>query len=74
MPACFASSARASAESGVSGAGLITIVQPAASAGAHLRVIMAFGKFHGVIQPTTPIGCRMVQPRDPGKGVEIVSP
>ncbi len=38
-------------------AGLITKVQPAASAGATLRVIMALGKFHGVIAPTTPIGC-----------------
>ena len=34
--------------------GLITNVQPAASAGAALRVIMALGKFHGVIAATTP--------------------
>ena len=56
MPARSASSASASAENGVCVAGLITTVQPAASAGAHLRVIMAFGKFHGVIAATTPIG------------------
>jgi hypothetical protein len=33
--------------------------QPAASAGAALRVIMALGKFHGVIEAATPTGCLM---------------
>ena len=56
MPARRASSASARAESGVSGAGLITMVHPAARAGAHLRVIIALGKFHGVMQATTPTG------------------
>ena len=56
-PARDASSASASAESGVSSAGLITIVQPAAIAGAILRVIMAIGKFQGVIATQTPMGC-----------------
>jgi hypothetical protein len=41
-------SARASAEKGVSAAGLITVVQPAARAAPILRVIIAQGKFHGV--------------------------
>jgi len=41
-------SARARAEKGVSGGGLITVVHPAARAAASLRVIMADGKFHGV--------------------------
>ena len=36
--------------SGVNAAGLITTVQPAASAGAILRVAIASGKFHGVIR------------------------
>ena len=36
--------------SGVSAAGLITTVQPAASAGPTFRVAMASGKFHGVIR------------------------
>jgi hypothetical protein len=36
-------------ENGASGGGLITAVQPAASAAPSLRVIMAEGKFHGVI-------------------------
>src|SRR5271166_4580187 len=38
----------------VSGAGLTTAVQPTARAGATLRVIIAAGKFHGVIAATTP--------------------
>ena len=33
------------------------MAQPAAKAGPALRVIMAFGKFHGVIAATTPMGC-----------------
>src|ERR1700734_554082 len=44
MPALAASSANASAEYGVSVAGLHTSVQPAASAGPTLRVIIAAGK------------------------------
>ena len=59
MPARSASSARARAESGVSRGGLDTIVQPAASAGPALRVIMALGKFHGVMAATTPTGWRI---------------
>ena len=41
---------------GVALAGLSTTVQPAARAGPALRVIMAAGKFHGVMAATTPIG------------------
>src|SRR6202012_4660363 len=55
-PARCASSASASADSGVASAGLTIIAQPAASAGATLRVIIAAGKFHGVIAAQTPIG------------------
>ena len=62
-PARSASSASASAENGVCDAGLTTTVQPAASAGPALRVIIAIGKFHGVMQPTTPIGCLMTTMR-----------
>ena len=57
MPARSASSASASAENGVCVAGFSTTVQPAASAGPALRVIIAAGKFHGVIAPHTPTGC-----------------
>ena len=55
-----ASFATASAQSGVSSAGLTTAVHPAASAGAILRVIIAIGKFHGVMAAMTPIGCLIV--------------
>ncbi len=56
-PARSASSHRANAENGVCVAGFSTMVQPEASAGPALRVIIAAGKFHGVIAPQTPIGC-----------------
>ncbi len=56
-PARSPSTASASADSGVCGAGFKTMVQPAASAGATLRVIMPLGKFHGVMAAQTPSGC-----------------
>src|SRR5262245_5714562 len=68
MPARSASSHKASADSGVSLAGLHTKLQPAASAGPALRVIMALGKFQGVMAATTPMGWRMVTMRDVGQG------
>ena len=55
--------ASASIDSGVSLAGLTTIVQPAAMAGPILRVPMAIGKFQGVIIRLGPIGWRMVSTR-----------
>ena len=55
--------ASASIDSGVSLAGLTTIVQPAAIAGPILRVPMAIGKFHGVIIRLGPIGWRIVSTR-----------
>src|SRR5882724_5309670 len=63
IPARSPSSAIASAEYGVMVAGLSTMVQPAASAGPDLRVIMAFGKFQGVIAAQTPIGSLMTTMR-----------
>ena len=48
-PASSRICASASMHSGVCCAGLITIVQPAATAGPILRVPIAIGKFHGVI-------------------------
>ena len=56
MPTRTASSAIASALYGVALAGLTTMVQPAASAGATLRGIMDMGKFHGVMAAATPTG------------------
>ena len=59
-PASCASLAMARAQSGVSAAGLATMVQPAASAAPTLRVSMAIGKFQGVMATATPQGWRMV--------------
>ena len=73
-PARCASSANASAVSGVCSAGLMTIVQPAAIAGATLRVIIAIGKFHGVIAAHTPIGCCSTNRRLVASGDASVSP
>ena len=58
-PARSASTAKAMADSGVSAAGRATKPQPAASAGAPLRASIAVGKFQGVIEQATPIGCLM---------------
>ena len=57
IPARSPKTAMAVADNGVSSAGRPTNVQPDARAGATFRAIIAFGKFHGVIEPTTPIGC-----------------
>src|ERR1700722_14828227 len=62
-PARWASSANASAEYGVWVAGLQTMVQPARIAGPALRVIMAAGKFQGVMAATTPTGWRSTRIR-----------
>ncbi len=73
-PARSASSASASAENGVCDAGFSTTVHPAASAGPALRVIIASGKFHGVMQATTPIGCLMTTMRVSAWWPGMVSP
>ena len=62
-PARSARMASAMAENGVCEAGFRTMAQPAAKAGPALRVIIAFGKFHGVIAATTPTGCFMIRMR-----------
>lgn len=74
ISASSASFAKASAERGVSGAGLTIIVQPAASAAPALRVIIAEGKFHGVMATVTPSGCIWTETRLSGKWLGIVSP
>src|SRR3989338_6237112 len=56
-PARSARTASAIADSGLPAAGRTTTPQPAASAGATLRAIIALGKFHGVIEAQAPIGC-----------------
>ena len=62
------------ATSGVCGAGFRTMVQPAASAGAALRVTMAAGKFHGVIAAVTPMGCFSTRMRRSTCGAGMMSP
>src|SRR5438552_18008584 len=74
IPARSPSSAIASAEYGVAVAGFKTMVQPAASAGPDLHVIMAFGKFHGVIAAHTPTGSLMTTMRLSAWCPGIVSP
>ena len=71
-PASSAIRSRRSAVSGVSSAGLRTIVLPAASAGATFHEAITSGKFHGTISPTTPSGSRKVMATPPATG--IVSP
>src|SRR5207249_284002 len=58
MPASTSSSTKRSPSSGVSVAGLKTIVLPQISAGSIFHEGIAIGKFQGVIAPTTPIGTR----------------
>ena len=85
IPALSASSASASAVYGVSDAGLMTQVHPAAMAAPTFLVIIAtvsynptsgipIGKFQGVIIPTTPTGCRIVIIRFPLNELGITSP
>src|SRR6516164_398540 len=73
-PARSASSHRANAENGVAVAGFSTIVQPAAKAGPALRVIIAAGKFQGVIAAHTPIGSFVTTMRLSAACAGIVSP
>ena len=74
MPASSANTARAKAEKGVCSAGRTTKPQPAARAGPHLRVIMADGKFQGVMAATTPIGSLVTTMRASALWVGIISP
>src|SRR3984893_5444829 len=73
-PARSASSHKAKAENGVAVAGFNTIGQPAAKAGPALRVIIAAGKFHGVIAAQTPIGSFVTTMRLSAACAGIVSP
>ena len=67
-PASARMSISASIDSGVCGAGLITLVHPAAMAGPSLRVPIAIGKFHGVMSRHGPTGWRAIRKRDPPAG------
>ena len=67
-PASSSSLTTAIAVSGVALAGRRTTVQPAARAGAILRVAIAAGKFHGVTRAATPTGRRVTRLRTPPAG------
>ncbi len=60
MPDCSASRASSIADADVISEGFITMVLPAASAGASDMIAMKVGEFHGVMTPTTPSGSRSV--------------
>jgi hypothetical protein len=62
------------AVSGVALAGFTTLVQPAAIAGPSFRVIIAAGKFHGVIAATTPTGWRRTSTRLAGLAAGTIWP
>ena len=62
-PASSASSAMRMPVSGVCSASFITTVLPHARAGPHFQASISSGKFHGMICPTTPTGCRSVYDR-----------
>ena len=68
-PASRPSSARRTAVSGVSSAGLSTTVLPAARAGAKPQPAMGMGKFHGTMTPTTPRGSWNVMSTPPATGI-----
>ena len=73
-PASARIAATASADSGVSLAGLSTTVQPAARAGPSLRVAIAAGKFQGVTSRETPIGCLETRILLPATGAVVRFP
>ena len=56
MPASAVSAASSIIEAEVNSDGLITAVQPAASAGASFQLVSVSGEFHGVMIATTPLG------------------
>ena len=60
IPASSISFAMCRVVSGDSSDGFMTIVQPAANAGANFHAAIIVGAFHGVIAPMTPTGSRSV--------------
>src|SRR5580698_2556742 len=59
-PASVNSAANSTIEADVNSDGLITAVQPAASAGASFQLVRVSGEFHGVMIATTPLGSFLV--------------
>src|SRR5262249_787627 len=73
-PAFSSRLTRYTAERGVSDAGFKTRVLPHANAGAIFRTGLTTGKFHGVIDATTPTGRRTVEQEKPGRSLGNVCP
>ena len=59
-PASANSGANSSIDADVNSEGLITAVQPAASAGASFQLVSVSGEFHGVMIAITPLGSYLV--------------
>src|SRR5258708_8583368 len=74
IPARSAKTASAKAENGVALAGFATMVQPEANAGPAFRVIMAAGKFQGVMAAQTPRGLLITTSRRSCQGGGMGSP
>src|SRR5690606_41677811 len=73
-PARSSRSAKRRIDTGACSEGLATIVQPAASAGANLKVSRSSGEFHGRIAATTPAGSRVTYPKKSGRPVSTTRP
>ena len=73
-PASSRTRASSSIERGVCSAGFTTIVQPAAIAGATLRVPIAMGKFQGVTSTHGPTGWCMTTRRPAPDGATVQLP
>src|ERR1700758_54180 len=73
-PASVSVRTRLKVESGVSCAGLITQVLPHTIAGSNFHDGIAMGKFHGVIIPQTPRGCRIAIANLLGSSDGVVGP
>ena len=74
IPASTANLTNAKHEYGVSLGGLMTTEHPAANAGAIFLVIIAAGKFQGVMMPHTPTGCLRVKTAVFGRDDGMTSP
>ena len=74
MPDSTMICASACAVAGTRSAGLKTTQFPYARAGAIFQAGIAIGKFHGVINPTTPSGSRVTSTSIPGRTDAIFSP
>src|SRR5437879_9642179 len=73
-PASVSVRTRLKVERGVSCAGLMTHVFPQTSAGSSFQEGIAMGKFHGVIMPQTPKGCRTAIANLFGRSEAVVGP